>query len=114
MSRPLQYLLDTDMCIYLLNDDLHIKARVAQVGVACLPYRSPRSVSSTLGPITPHGWMPIWHGCGRSWRRQDLRFYWLTRQPPSGLDDSRPPYAGRVDRSGTSTCSLRALLRAMG
>lgn len=41
MSRPLQYLLDTDMCIYLLNDDLHIKARVAQVGVACLAVSIP-------------------------------------------------------------------------
>jgi tRNA(fMet)-specific endonuclease VapC len=34
VSEPLQYLLDTDMCIYLLND-------VAQVGVACLAVSIP-------------------------------------------------------------------------
>lgn len=41
MSEPLQYLLDTDMCIYLLNDNSRIKARVAQVGVACLAVSIP-------------------------------------------------------------------------
>ena len=29
----LQYLLDTDMCIYLLNGDECVKSRIAQVGI---------------------------------------------------------------------------------
>ena len=32
MTQTLQYLLDTDMCIYLLNGDERVKNRVAQVG----------------------------------------------------------------------------------
>ncbi len=36
MTRPLQYLLDTDMCIYLLNGDELVKNRVAQVGVEAI------------------------------------------------------------------------------
>lgn len=41
MNRPLQYLLDTDMCIYLLNSDARVKARVAQVGVEVLAVAIP-------------------------------------------------------------------------
>ncbi len=33
MTQPLQYLLDTDMCIYLLNGEQRVKDRVALVGV---------------------------------------------------------------------------------
>jgi hypothetical protein len=33
MTLALQYLLDTDMCIYLLNGDEHVKSRIAQVGI---------------------------------------------------------------------------------
>ena len=33
MKHTLQYLLDTDMCIYLLNGDKRIKARIASVGI---------------------------------------------------------------------------------
>ncbi|MGR3311587.1 MAG: type II toxin-antitoxin system VapC family toxin [Candidatus Brocadiales bacterium] len=33
MNRSLEYILDTDMCIYLLNGDERVKARVTQVGV---------------------------------------------------------------------------------
>ena len=36
MSSTLHYLLDTDMCIYLLNDNLSVKARVAQEGIETL------------------------------------------------------------------------------
>ena len=36
MTLALQYLLDTDMCIYLLNGDERIKSRVAQVGVEAI------------------------------------------------------------------------------
>ena len=36
MNHTWHYLLDTDMCIYLLNGHPHVKARVAQVGVAAL------------------------------------------------------------------------------
>ena len=41
MSPSLRYLLDTDMCIYLLNGDERIKARVAQVGVEALSVAIP-------------------------------------------------------------------------
>jgi tRNA(fMet)-specific endonuclease VapC len=33
MNQRLRYLLDTDMCIYLLNSDTRVKDRVAQVGI---------------------------------------------------------------------------------
>ena len=36
MTSAVQYLLDTDMCIYLLNGDERIKSRVAQVGVEAI------------------------------------------------------------------------------
>jgi tRNA(fMet)-specific endonuclease VapC len=36
MKRAVQYLLDTDTCIYLLNGDPALKARVAQAGVAAI------------------------------------------------------------------------------
>lgn len=36
MKRTLEYLLDTDTCIYLLNGDQRVKARVAQVGVEAI------------------------------------------------------------------------------
>ena len=36
MNRRLQYVLDTDTCIYLLNGDQRVKARVAQVGVEAI------------------------------------------------------------------------------
>jgi tRNA(fMet)-specific endonuclease VapC len=35
------YLLDTDMCIYLLNGHPRVKARVAQVGIAALAIAIP-------------------------------------------------------------------------
>ena len=41
INRALQYLLDTDMCIYLLNGDERIKARVAQVGVEAISVSAP-------------------------------------------------------------------------
>jgi tRNA(fMet)-specific endonuclease VapC len=36
MDRTLRYLLDTDTCIYLLNGDQRVKARVAQVGIEAI------------------------------------------------------------------------------
>ena len=36
MTSAVQYLLDTDMCIYLLNGDERIKSKVAQVGVEAI------------------------------------------------------------------------------
>jgi predicted nucleic acid-binding protein len=36
MTYAVQYLLDTDMCIYLLNGDKRVKSRVAQVGVEAI------------------------------------------------------------------------------
>ena len=36
MNDTRHYLLDTDMCIYLLNGHPRVKARVAQVGIAAL------------------------------------------------------------------------------
>jgi tRNA(fMet)-specific endonuclease VapC len=36
MTRTLQYLLDTDMCIYLLNGDRRVKNRVAQAGLEAI------------------------------------------------------------------------------
>ena len=36
MTRTLQYLLDTDMCIYLLNGDRRVKNRVAQTGLEAI------------------------------------------------------------------------------
>lgn len=41
MSSTLHYLLDTDMCIYLLNDDPNVKARVAQEGIETLAVAIP-------------------------------------------------------------------------
>ena len=41
MIRGLRYLLDTDTCIYLLNDEPRVKARVAQVGVEVLAIAMP-------------------------------------------------------------------------
>ena len=41
MNRAIQYLLDTDMCIYLLNGDGRVKARVAQVGVQAISVAIP-------------------------------------------------------------------------
>lgn len=41
MNHALHYLLDTDMCIYLLNGHPRLKARVAQVGVAILAVAIP-------------------------------------------------------------------------
>jgi tRNA(fMet)-specific endonuclease VapC len=36
MTFALQYLLDTDMCIYLLNGDERVKSRIAQVGIEAI------------------------------------------------------------------------------
>ena len=36
MNRSLQFLLDTDMCIYLLNGDVRVKDGVAAVGVEAI------------------------------------------------------------------------------
>ena len=36
MTSVVKYLLDTDMCIYLLNGDERVKSRVAQAGVAAI------------------------------------------------------------------------------
>ena len=41
MNRSLQYLLDTDTCIYLLNGNTQIKSRVAQIGVEVLAVAIP-------------------------------------------------------------------------
>ena len=41
MNHMVHYLLDTDMCIYLLNDNPRVKARVAQVGVTALAVAIP-------------------------------------------------------------------------
>jgi tRNA(fMet)-specific endonuclease VapC len=41
VNHALHYLLDTDMCIYLLNGQPRVKARVAQVGVAALAVAIP-------------------------------------------------------------------------
>ena len=41
MNDTRHYLLDTDMCIYLLNGHPRVKARVAQVGVAALAVAIP-------------------------------------------------------------------------
>jgi hypothetical protein len=37
VTSAVKYLLDTDMCIYLLNGDEHVKSRVAQAGVEAIP-----------------------------------------------------------------------------
>ena len=36
MTSAVKYLLDTDMCIYLLNGDERVKSRVAQAGVEAI------------------------------------------------------------------------------
>ena len=41
MNHTWHYLLDTDMCIYLLNGHPRVKARVAEVGVAALAVAIP-------------------------------------------------------------------------
>jgi len=41
VNHTWHYLLDTDMCIYLLNGHPHVKARVAEVGVAALAVAIP-------------------------------------------------------------------------
>ncbi len=41
MNDTRHYLLDTDMCIYLLNGHPRVKARVAQVGIAALAVAIP-------------------------------------------------------------------------
>jgi tRNA(fMet)-specific endonuclease VapC len=41
VNHALHYLLDTDMCIYLLNGHRRVKARVAQVGIAALAVAIP-------------------------------------------------------------------------
>lgn len=41
MNRSLQYVLDTDMCIYLLNGDGRVKAKIAQVGVEVISVAIP-------------------------------------------------------------------------
>lgn len=46
MNHTLQYVLDTDMCIYLLNGNERVKARVAQVGIEVISVAVP-----TLGEL---------------------------------------------------------------
>jgi tRNA(fMet)-specific endonuclease VapC len=41
VSHTLHYLLDTDMCIYLLNGHPRVKARVAQMGITALAIAIP-------------------------------------------------------------------------
>jgi len=41
VNHALHYLLNTDMCIYLLNGHHRVKARVAQVGIAALAVAIP-------------------------------------------------------------------------
>ena len=41
MSKAIEYLPDTDMCIYLLNGDARVKERIAQVGVESLAVAIP-------------------------------------------------------------------------
>lgn len=41
MNRPLQYVLDTDICIYLLHGNRQVKARAAQVGVEAIAVATP-------------------------------------------------------------------------
>ena len=41
MNGTLHYLLDTDMCIYLLNGHPRVKARVAQMGITALAIAIP-------------------------------------------------------------------------
>jgi len=41
VNHALHYLLDTDMCIYLLNGHRRVKTRVAQVGIAALAVAIP-------------------------------------------------------------------------
>jgi len=41
MNQVLQYLLDTDICIYLLNGDRWIKDRIAQVGIEAISVAIP-------------------------------------------------------------------------
>jgi hypothetical protein len=41
VNHTLHYLLDTDMCIYLLNGHPRVKARVAQVGIVALAVAIP-------------------------------------------------------------------------
>lgn len=41
MNQMLHYLLDTDMCIYLLNGDPRVKERVAQSGIETLAVAVP-------------------------------------------------------------------------
>ena len=36
MTSAVKYLLDTDMCIYLLNGDERVKSRVAQAGAEAI------------------------------------------------------------------------------
>jgi len=46
MSDPMRYLLDTDMCIYLLNRVLKVRQRFAEVGVEAVAIAIP-----TLGEL---------------------------------------------------------------
>jgi tRNA(fMet)-specific endonuclease VapC len=41
VTRRVAYLLDTDTCIYLLNSNPSIKARVDSVGVGCISVSTP-------------------------------------------------------------------------
>jgi len=41
VNQPVRYLLDTDLCIYLLNGDERVKAKVAEVGIGALAIASP-------------------------------------------------------------------------
>lgn len=53
MSSTLPYLLDTDMCIYLLNDNPSVKARVAQEGIETLAIATPTVVLIHAGLSMP-------------------------------------------------------------
>lgn len=41
MNRSLQYILDTNICIYLLHGNRQVKVRAAQVGVAAIAVATP-------------------------------------------------------------------------
>ena len=114
MNHTLHYLLDTDMCIYLLNGHPRVKARVAEVGVTALAVAIPTVGELYLGPVTLAAWRRISHGCGPFSLLLDRRCYSSTNPPQSSSAASRPSYAAQVNRLATLISSSLVSPCALG
>jgi hypothetical protein len=87
-----QYLLDTDMCIYLLNGNERVKNRVAQVGLEQSQFLLLQSGNFTSGLTTQNGSKQTWDGSALSSLLRVRAFNRLTTPLPNPSESSKPPY----------------------